>query len=141
MPLQCNGNGFHCWSDMRAACLIMAMFVALFASARPSASENIKTFSAGTASKATFVDAKLLDNPLPKIPPHLHEECCKLCCTARFKIDHKGHHRVKLLTSSGNAEIDEITLATLRTWKFKPAMLDGKPVPTTRRLRVEFEVE
>jgi TonB family protein len=102
---------------------------------------QLKTFSAGTASTATYLDAKPIVNPMPKIPAHLHEECFTSCCVARFKIDAKGVHQVKLITSSGNADIDEITLSTLRRWKFKPAMLDGKPVPTTRRLRVEFEVD
>lgn len=125
---------------MRAICLIAASVLIVGVSAKP-AGAQIKTFSAGAANTATFLQAKLLENPLPKIPPHLHEECFKSCCIARFKIDEKGQYQVRLISSSGNTEIDEITLSTLRRWKFKPAMLDGKPVPTTRRIRVEFEVE
>lgn len=126
---------------MRAVCLIAASIAIVgFVAAKP-AWAQVKTFAAGTASTATYLDAKLLENPLPKIPPHLHEECFKSCCIARFKIDEKGQYQVRLISSSGNTEIDEITLSTLRRWKFKPAMLDGKPVATTRRIRVEFEVE
>lgn len=124
-----------------AASVVIVTSVVIIGTAAKPAGAQIKTFSAGTANTATFLDAKLLSNPLPKIPPHLHEECFKSCCIARFKIDEKGQYQVRLISSSGNHEIDEITLSTLRRWKFKPAMLDGKPVATTRRIRVEFEVE
>ncbi len=126
---------------MRAVCLVVASVAIVGLAAAKPACAQVKTFAAGTASTATYLDAKLLENPLPKIPPHLHEECFKSCCIARFKIDEKGQYQVRLISSSGNTEIDEITLSTLRRWKFKPAMLDGKPVATTRRIRVEFEVE
>lgn len=125
---------------MKTTSLLAAVIVMSGIAGTPVGAQ-MKTFSAGTASTATYLDAKPIVNPMPKIPPHLHEECFKSCCVARFKIDAKGVHQVKLITSSGNAEIDEITLSTLRRWKFKPAMLDGKPVPTTRRVRVEFEVD
>lgn len=125
---------------MRAICLTAAFLLILGTAIAP-ATAQLKSYSAGTASTAEFLDAKLLENPLPKIPSHLHEECFKSCCIARFKIDEKGQHKVRLVVSSGSPEIDEITLMTLRQWKFKPAMLDGKPVPTTRRVQVEFEVD
>jgi len=45
------------------------------------------------------------------------------------------------LTTSGSNQVDEITLDTLRHWKFKPATVDDQPVTSTRKIRVEFEVE
>ena len=87
------------------------------------------------------MDAEVLNSPQPMIPAELHEQCFKSCCIARFIINPDGKTAVKLLTSSGSDEIDEITLSTLKRWKFRPAMLNGKPVQSTRRVKVEFEIE
>ena len=100
-----------------------------------------KTYDAGTEAGAEFVQAQVVESPQPVIPPALHENCFKSCCLARFMIAADGKSKVKLLSSSGSDEIDDITLETLRKWKFKPAMLDGKPVASTRRIKVEFEVD
>lgn len=100
-----------------------------------------KTYDTGTESGAEFVPAKAVDCPCPDIPSDLKEETMKCCCVARFAIDQEGKCKVRLVSSSGSDEIDDITLRTLRKWKFKPAMLDGKPVSSTRRIKVEFEVD
>ena len=100
-----------------------------------------KTYETGTDDGAEFVPAKGVECPCPEIPSELKEESMKCCCVARFNIDQEGKCKVKLVSSSGSDEIDDITLRTLRKWKFKPAMLDGKPVPSTRRIKVEFQVD
>jgi protein TonB len=100
-----------------------------------------KTYDAGTEESSTFVEAQVVSNPAPVIPEAMHENCFKSCCIARFMIGADGKSKVKLLSSSGSDEIDDITVQTLRQWKFKPAMLDGKPVASTRRIKVEFEID
>jgi protein TonB len=99
-----------------------------------------KTYEAGTESSSDFVEAKPTFNPAPEIPSEASEKCFKSYCVARFFIDKDGKTTVKILTKSGSNEIDDITVAALRRWKFKPAMLDGEPVDSTRRIKVEFEV-
>jgi protein TonB len=99
-----------------------------------------KTYEVGTEASSNFVEAKPTFNPAPAIPTESSEQCFKSYCVARFLISNEGKTTVKLLTKSGSNEIDDITVATLRRWKFKPAMLDGKPVDSTRRIKVEFEV-
>jgi TonB family protein len=56
-------------------------------------------------------------------------------------VSANGKTDVKLLSSSGSTEIDEITLQTLRTWKFKPATLDGEPIEGVRKIQIEFQVD
>ncbi len=98
-------------------------------------------FKIGTAEDAKYADAMAVECPQPEIPASLHEECYKSCCLARFCITCEGKHQVTLISSSGSDEVDEIALQTLRRWKFKPAMLNGKPVQSVRKIKVEFEVE
>ncbi len=99
------------------------------------------TFTLGTESDADFERAKVLASPEPVIPAELHEQCYKSCCIAKFLIHPDGKTNVQLLTSSGSREVDELALETLRKWQFKPATLDGKPIESSRKVKVEFEVE
>lgn len=110
-----------------------------FSSVRPVLASQV--FKIGTSEVAKYADALAVECPQPEIPASLHEECYKSCCLARFCINHEGKHEVTIVSSSGSDEVDEIALSTLRRWKFKPAMLNGKPVQSVRKIKVEFEVE
>ena len=119
---------------------IAYLFVfAAFSTIRPVLASQI--YKIGTSEEAKYADALAVECPQPEIPASLHEECYKSCCLARFCINHEGKHEVTLVSSSGSDEVDEIALSTLRRWKFKPAMLNGKPVQSVRKIKVEFEVE
>ena len=100
-----------------------------------------KTFSLGTDYSSNYKIAEPVFSPEPEISPELHEQCFKSCCIAKFLIKADGEASVQLLTSSGSSEVDDIAIETLRRWKFKPAQLDGKPVESSRKIRVEFEIE
>jgi TonB family protein len=99
------------------------------------------TFKLGTQEAETFKQAEVLAAPEPVISSELKEECLKAFCVARFNIDAKGRIIVQLVTSSGSPEVDEITVSTLRNWRFRPALRGTEPVPSTRKIRVEFVVE
>ena len=100
-----------------------------------------KTFTLGTDYSSNYKIAEPIFTPEPEISPELKEQCFKSCCIAKFLIMSDGQTSVKLLSSSGSSDVDEIALETLRRWKFKPAQLDGKPVESSRKIRVEFEIE
>ena len=59
----------------------------------------------------------------------------------RFDVAPDGSCQAELLTSTGNAELDSLTLATLRQWRWEPALRNGEPVSSVEYLRVEFLVE
>jgi TonB family protein len=99
------------------------------------------TFNLGTEAASKVTSPEPIFNPEPKIPAQLHENCFKSCCIAKFMVSASGKTDVKLLSSSGSTEIDEITLQTLRTWKFKPATLDGEPIEGVRKIQIEFQVD
>ena len=124
--------------SLAKACLIIALFCLIFC---PGNTAQSKEFSLGVEAECQFQDAAIITSPSPLIPPELHEDCFKSCCIARFLIGDNGKTQVKLLTSSGSEEIDDITLSTLKRWKFRPAVLDGKPVPSSRRVKVEFQID
>ena len=127
--------------SMRFNCLTILATALLVLSQLTMPAAQAKEFSIGTESTTQYVDAKAMSMPLPAIPPELHEHCFKSCCLARFQIEADGNAKVQLLSSSGLPELDDITLSVLKRWKFQPALLDGKPVPSTRKIKVEFQVE
>lgn len=118
-----------------AAAIIVGSFVVA-----PAFSEK-PVLKVGIEDTSVYDDATVIDAPLPELPSDLHEHCFKSCCIARFVIKPDGKHSVTLLTSTGSTDVDDIALKTLNRWKFKPAMLNGKPVQSTRKVKVEFEVE
>jgi periplasmic protein TonB len=100
-----------------------------------------KTFALGTEYSSNYKPAEPIFTPEPEISPELHEQCFKSCCIAKFLIKKDGKTSVQLLSTSGSQDVDEIALHALRQWTFKPATLDGKPVDSSRKIKVEFEVE
>jgi protein TonB len=102
---------------------------------------NATTLNLGAEYSSNYKIAEPVYTPEPEISSELHEQCFKSCCIAKFLIKKDGKTSVALLSSSGSTEVDDIALNTLRRWKFKPATLDGQPVDSSRKIKVEFEVE
>ena len=98
------------------------------------------TLSIGTEYSSSYKIAEPIYSPEPEISAELKEECFKSACTAKFIIKADGKISVSLLTSSGSPEVDDIALTTLRRWRFKPATLDGSPIESIRKIRIEFEI-
>lgn len=105
------------------------------------AESTAATFKIGTQESSNYMDAEVVDSPRPEIPSELYEQGLKSSCVARFSIRDTGKFSVKLVSSSGSQEIDDIALKTLQLWKFKPATVDGKPIESSRKIRVEFEFD
>jgi TonB family protein len=99
------------------------------------------TLSIGADSSSNFNPPQAVYAPEPVIPEHLQEQCFKSCCIAKFLIAPTGKATVQLVSTSGSPEVDEITLHTLRRWKFKPATLDGAAIEGSKKVQVEFKVE
>ena len=125
----------HSISVVIAACSVMSLTLA---SSQPA---GAKTLTIGTDSSVAFTPPKAVFSPEPIIPEHLHEQCFKSCCIAKFLVAPSGKSSVQLISTSGSEEVDEITLETLKRWKFKPATLDGSPVEGSKKVQVEFKVE
>jgi TonB family protein len=100
-----------------------------------------KTLTLGTEYSSDYKVAKPVYSPEPEVSPELKEQCFKSCCIAKFLIKADGKTSVQLVSSSGSQEVDDIAVETLRRWRFEPAKLDGVPVDSTRRIKVEFEFQ
>ncbi len=95
----------------------------------------------GTTDSSKFEEALALECPQPAIPSDLCEHCHQKSCVVRFAIQESGKFTVRLVRSCGSEEVDDVVLTTLRRWRFKPALLDGKAIKSSRKVRVELVIE
>ncbi len=107
----------------------------------PCQSALAETFKLGAQESESLEPAEPVFAPSPVITEEMLESGIKAFCVARFEISPLGKHVVHLVTSTGSAEVDELTLSTLRTWRFRPGKRGGQPAASVRKIKVEFEVD
>jgi protein TonB len=127
--------------QMTVSLIYLSLAVATSATSITLAPASATTLSIGTDSSSNFNPPQAIFAPEPVIPEHLQEQCFKSCCIAKFLVASTGKTTVQLVSTSGSSEVDEITLETLRRWKFKPATLDGAAIEGSKKVQVEFKVE
>jgi len=79
-------------------------------------------------------------SPSPKLPEYLKNQNLKTSVLIEFQISQTGQVIPRLLSSSGNEELDVLALKTANTWVIRPAIKDGNPINAKIRLRINFEV-
>ena len=60
---------------------------------------------------------------------------------ARFQIAADGTTTVELIKPTQNPRLNRLLLDTLRTWKFFPAMKEGKPVASVEEKVIRVNVK
>lgn len=80
-------------------------------------------------------------SPKPVIPSHLLEMDIQGEAVIDFYVNAQGVATPHLMGSTGNEELDALTLATVKKWVFRPAEKNHKPVEDKVRLRIVFEVK
>jgi TonB family protein len=99
---------------------------------------------APTPAPAPDVAAKVIDASAvqPEIPDDLRGgDMTWHPFRALFTIQPDGSDDVKLLESTGNAELDAAAMQAAQHWRFTPGTQSGKPVTSYLRLYIEFQVE
>lgn len=130
-------TSFSRFSLMRSATISRIFIVALLYAAPCGARE----ISLGISHPKKYQAAAVLSAPRPEIPSQLRDECLDCQCLVEFSVASDGKATVKLLKSSGSKELDEAALSVLKQWKFRPAMLDGEPVASTKKVKIEFAID
>ena len=78
----------------------------------------------------------------PQYPPGAGERREQGTVRVRTHVDELGLvTRVDIMRSSGYPRLDRAAQVSLRSWHFKPALRDGKPVPDDVELNVDFRLE
>jgi protein TonB len=85
--------------------------------------------------------AQAIVKPMPSIPDDLREAALSTAATARFHIAPDGSATVELLKPTPEPRLNQLLLATLRNWKFFPALRDGKPAASVQDIVVKIDVK
>ena len=94
-----------------------------------------------STAQSGVMQARLLSQPLPVLPDDLREVAYRAVAVARFTIHVDGTFDVELVKPTQNPRLNQILLATLRDWRFFPAMDNGHPVESHQDVRVHFNVD
>ncbi|MES2365497.1 MAG: energy transducer TonB [Pseudomonadota bacterium] len=98
--------------------------------------------SSGSSQTGTQqMGARALYQPKPKLPEDLRDETIHTVLVARFHIKPDGSAIVELIQPSSNPRINQGFLNTLKTWRFFPAIQDGKPVASVLDVKLPIDVE
>lgn len=82
-------------------------------------------------------DPVLVSQPKPVLPDDVNFDDIHSNFFGLFTIHADGSTDVKMVSSTGDNRVDQIVLDTVRKWKFRPAILNGKPVQSFERLEVQ----
>ncbi|HTO05699.1 MAG TPA: energy transducer TonB [Myxococcota bacterium] len=86
------------------------------------------------------MSARALYKPLPEIPERLRRHDVELVAVARFLVAADGTAQVELIEPTSEPSLNQSLLVTLRTWRFFPALEQGRPVASTIDLRIPISV-
>lgn len=82
-----------------------------------------------------------LSNPRPPYPPGARRRNQQGRVLLRVRVSARGRAlSVRVSRSSGYKLLDSAALRTVRRWRFRPAMKNGKPVPATVIVPITFRL-
>jgi len=85
--------------------------------------------------------ARAIYQPLPEIPAALRRRAVELVAVARFHVAASGAAEVELIAPTSDPELNRVLLAALKTWRFFPAMDQGRPVASSLDVRIPISVQ
>lgn len=88
------------------------------------------------------IEAVPLETPSPVYPEAARRGNLQGIVIAEIRIDPQGRvESARAAEGSGSAILDDAALAAVKSWRYRPAHLSGKPVSSVRRVRFVFRLE
>ncbi|MDQ6953585.1 MAG: TonB family protein [Mariprofundaceae bacterium] len=85
--------------------------------------------------------AQAIAKPMPQIPDELRQDALNETAVARFHIAIDGTATVELINPSQNPRLNRLLLATLKHWRFFPAMKNGQPVASIQEVSIKVNIQ
>ncbi len=80
--------------------------------------------------------ARAIYKPMPEIPEEIRRRVATLVAVARFHVAADGAATVELIQPTPDPRFNTALLGMLRTWRFFPAMANGRPVTSSVDIRI-----
>lgn len=85
--------------------------------------------------------ARAIYHPMPDIPEELREEAINALAVVRFYVAPDGAVTADLVKATFSPLLNRVILETMRSWRFFPAIVDGKAVASVQDVRIRLEVK
>lgn len=85
--------------------------------------------------------ARAIFKPMPELPAELRRRNVEWVAVARFKVAADGSAEVELVEPTSEPFLNRLLLATLKRWRFFPALDNGRPVASSLELRIPISVK
>jgi len=79
--------------------------------------------------------------PVPTIPDDMRDEVVQAVAVARFRVFHDGKVLVSLTEPTEFSRLNEVILATLRQWRFHPALRNGAAIDSDAEVHLRITVQ
>jgi protein TonB len=86
------------------------------------------------------MSARAIYRPLPEIPEALRRRNIDVVAVALFRVAADGGAQVELVQGTFDPALNRALTDTLKTWRFFPALEDGKPIASTIEIRIPISV-
>ena len=86
------------------------------------------------------MSARAIFRPTPEIPEELRHRTIDVVAVARFHVGTDCRATVELIQPTPEPTLNRALLETLQTWRFFPAMQQGRPVASDIDIRVPITV-
>jgi len=87
------------------------------------------------------MSARAIYKPLPEIPEALRRRQVEAVAVALFRVAADGSAQVELVQGTFDPQLNRALTDTLKTWRFFPALENGKPVASTLEIRIPISVK
>ena len=85
-------------------------------------------------------DAERTSDPDPELTPEMKKGPLNLNLRVRVTVDTDGSHSEELIQGSGDRDVDQLILKTMRRWKWRPALRDGEKAQQTLTFRYKISI-
>jgi protein TonB len=92
------------------------------------------------AKGAKLSPAQAIEPKLPEYPESARRSNIEGYVLLEADIDERGKLRSVRVRQGLQSTLDDAALASVQQWRFQPARLDGRSVPSTRLIRIRFEL-
>jgi protein TonB len=87
------------------------------------------------------MSARAIYRPLPEIPETLRRRNIDVVAVALFRVAADGSAQVELVQATFDPRLNRALTDTLKTWRFFPALDNGKPIASTIEIRIPISVK
>ncbi|MFO7724213.1 MAG: energy transducer TonB [Oceanipulchritudo sp.] len=85
-------------------------------------------------------DPKLLEGEMPSYTDEARQHGAEGTVVIEALVDESGRVFAAEVVESVDSELDNVTLAAIETWKFQPALEDGRKVMKVVRIPVNYNL-